>query len=164
MEVQPQLVLLQKTLLNIEGLGRQLYPDLDLWETAKPFLERNMSEQIGARSLIRHLQDSVPSLSDTLPALPTLVHRYLDQATTGNLRVEWTSQDLKRLQREVRNANRRTAGTVVGTGLLIAAAVIYGLDGYSPRMFLGAPLLSWLALFDGLFLIFLNWPDEHNRS
>ncbi|NNJ93910.1 MAG: ubiquinone biosynthesis regulatory protein kinase UbiB [Halobacteria archaeon] len=162
MEVQPQLVLLQKTLLNIEGLGRQLYPDLDLWETAKPFLERNMSEQLGARSLLRNLKDSVPGWSDTLPELPVLAHRYLEQATSGKLQVEWSSQELKQLRREVRNANRRTAGTVVGTGLLIAAAVIYGLDGYQPSMVLGAPLLSWFGLIGGLFLIVLNWPDDHN--
>jgi ubiquinone biosynthesis protein len=164
MEVQPQLVLLQKTLLNIEGLGRQLYPDLDLWETAKPFLERNMSEQLGARSLLRNLKDSVPAWSDTLPELPVLVHRFLEQSTSGNLQVEWSSRELKQLRREVRNANRRTAGTVVGTGLLIAAAVIYGLDGYAPAMVLGAPLLSWLGLIGGLFLIVLNWPDDHDKS
>jgi ubiquinone biosynthesis protein len=164
MEVQPQLVLLQKTLLNIEGLGRQLYPDLDLWETAKPFLERSMSEQLGARSLLRNLQDSVPALSDALPEIPVLAHRFLDQATSGTLKVEWSSEELKQLRREVRHANRRTAGTVVGTGLLIAAAVIYGLDGYAPAMVLGAPLLSWLGLIGGLLLIILNWPDDHGES
>ena len=160
MEVQPQLVLLQKTLLNIEGLGRQLYPDLDLWETAKPFLEQNMSEQLGARSVLKSLQHNMSSWSDALPELPLLAHHYLDQATSGNLQVQWTSQDLRQLRREMRHANRRTAGIVTGTGLLIAAAVIYGLDGYAPTMLLGAPLLSWLGLIAGLLLLILNWPDE----
>ncbi|MDX1698298.1 MAG: AarF/UbiB family protein, partial [Thiohalobacterales bacterium] len=163
MEVQPQLVLLQKTLLNIEGLGRQLYPELDLWQTAKPFLERTMSEQIGARSLLRHLQGSVPLWSDVLPEFPILAHRFLDQATNGKLQVEWKSADLVQLRREVHRANRRTAGTIVGTGLLSAAAVIYGLDGFAPASVFGAPLLSWLGLFLGVFLIVLNWPDENNR-
>ena len=163
MEVQPQLVLLQKTLLNIEGLGRQLYPELDLWQTAKPFLERTMSEQLGARSLLRNLRDSVPAWSDALPDMPAQAHRLLEQATAGKLQLQWTSDDLKQLRREVHRANRRTAGTVVGTGLLVASAVIYGLDGYAPTMVLGAPWLSWLGLFGGVLLIAVNWPDDRDR-
>ncbi|HNC79257.1 MAG TPA: ubiquinone biosynthesis regulatory protein kinase UbiB [Zoogloea sp.] len=77
MEVQPQLVLLQKTLLNIEGLGRQLDPDLDLWKTAKPFLERWMNDQIGWRGLLRHVKDEAPAWAAMLPQLPRLVHRAL---------------------------------------------------------------------------------------
>ncbi|GAA5163484.1 ubiquinone biosynthesis regulatory protein kinase UbiB [Viridibacterium curvum] len=79
MEVQPQLVLLQKTLLNIEGLGRQLDPDLDLWDTAKPFLERWMSEQVGPRALLRQLKEEAPQWAITLPQLPRLLHRALNQ-------------------------------------------------------------------------------------
>ncbi|PKO84431.1 MAG: ubiquinone biosynthesis regulatory protein kinase UbiB [Betaproteobacteria bacterium HGW-Betaproteobacteria-11] len=78
-EVQPQLVLLQKTLLNIEGLGRELDPDLDLWQTAKPFLERWMSEQVGWRGLVRNLKREAPQWAGFLPALPRLMH----QALTG---------------------------------------------------------------------------------
>jgi ubiquinone biosynthesis protein len=78
MEVQPQLVMLQKTLLNIEGLGRQLDPDLDLWQTAKPFLERWMSEQIGWRALVKHLKEEAPDWAATLPQLPRLLHRALN--------------------------------------------------------------------------------------
>ena len=73
MEVQPQLVLLQKTLLNIEGLGRQLYPDLDLWHTAKPFMERWMRERYGPAALIRSLVDNAPALVAELPRLPEVV-------------------------------------------------------------------------------------------
>ncbi|MCZ6887240.1 MAG: ubiquinone biosynthesis regulatory protein kinase UbiB [Gammaproteobacteria bacterium] len=73
MEVQPQLVLLQKTLLNIEGLGRQLYPELDLWHTAKPFMERWMKERYGPAALFRQLADQAPSLVETLPRLPELL-------------------------------------------------------------------------------------------
>jgi ubiquinone biosynthesis protein len=76
-EVQPQLVMLQKTLLNIEGLGRDLDPDLDLWVTAKPFLERWMSERVGWRGLIRHLRVEAPYWTTMLPQIPRLVHRYL---------------------------------------------------------------------------------------
>lgn len=77
MEVQPQLAMLQKTLINIEGLGRELDPELDLWQTAKPFLERWMSEQIGWRALLRHVRDEAPGWAVSLPQLPRLVHRVL---------------------------------------------------------------------------------------
>ena len=84
-EVQPQLVMLQKTLLNIEGLGRQLDPDLDLWATAKPFLERWMNEQVGVRGLARQMRDEAPLWARTLPQLPRLVHRVLTDDTTRRL-------------------------------------------------------------------------------
>ena len=74
-EIQPQLVLLQKTLLNIEGLGRQLDPELDLWTTAKPFLERWMNEQIGWRGLVERLKNEAPRYAQLLPELPRLLHQ-----------------------------------------------------------------------------------------
>ena len=86
-EIQPQLVMLQKTLLNIEGLGRELDPDLDLWTTAKPFLERWMNEQIGWRGLVRTLRREAPYWANTLPQLPRLVHRALAEDRLGALRL-----------------------------------------------------------------------------
>ena len=82
-EIQPQLVMLQKTLLNIEGLGRQLDPELDLWETAKPFLERWMKEQIGWRGLVSHLKHEAPHWAALLPQLPRLVHQALSNSLVG---------------------------------------------------------------------------------
>jgi ubiquinone biosynthesis protein len=76
-EIQPQLVLLQKTLLNIEGLGLQLDPELDLWKTAKPWLERWMSEQVGWRGFLKSLRAEAPNYATVLPQLPRLLHRYL---------------------------------------------------------------------------------------
>ncbi|WP_300294266.1 ubiquinone biosynthesis regulatory protein kinase UbiB [Nitrosomonas sp.] len=84
-EIQPQLVLLQKTLLNIEGLGRDLDPDLDLWKTAKPFLENWMAEQIGLRGLLTHLQKEATNWAVILPQFPRLMHYNLDQARAQNL-------------------------------------------------------------------------------
>jgi ubiquinone biosynthesis protein len=78
-EIQPQLVLLQKTLLNVEGLGRELDPDLDLWSTAKPFLERWMNEQLGWRALVRQLKAEAPRYAQLLPELPRLVHQRLQE-------------------------------------------------------------------------------------
>ncbi len=83
-EIQPQLVLLQKTLLNVEGLGRQLDPDLDLWTTAKPFLERWMEEQIGPSALQRRLLSEAPYLVAALPELPRLLHQKLSSPTPAS--------------------------------------------------------------------------------
>jgi ubiquinone biosynthesis protein len=76
-EIQPQLVLLQKTLLNVEGLGRQLDPNLDLWVTAMPFLERWMEERIGVTALKRRLLAEAPYIVAALPELPRLIHQRL---------------------------------------------------------------------------------------
>jgi ubiquinone biosynthesis protein len=85
-QIQPQLVMLQKTLLNIEGLGRELDPDLDLWRTAKPYLERWMREQVGWRGLVRALRHEAPYWANTLPQIPRLVHRALAEDRLGELR------------------------------------------------------------------------------
>jgi ubiquinone biosynthesis protein len=100
-EIQPQLVMLQKTLLNIEGLGRQLDPDLDLWKTAKPFLERWMSEQVGWRGLVRTLKHEAPYLARTLPQLPRLVYQNLARPASPDLRplVDWLVLEQKRQNR-----------------------------------------------------------------
>jgi len=118
-EVQPQLVLLQKTLLNIEGLGRELDPDLDLWQTAKPFLERWMSEQVGWRGLLRTLRREAPTWSQTLPAIPRLVHRLLAEDRLG--RVEAA---LERLARTGRLRNRLLAALVALAAALLGVLLL----------------------------------------
>ena len=82
-EIQPQLVLLQKTLLNIEGLGRQLDPELDLWNTAKPFLEQWMIDQVGPKRFFQQLREQAPQYAKILPQLPRLMHDYLKQSTAN---------------------------------------------------------------------------------
>jgi ubiquinone biosynthesis protein len=154
MEVQPQLVLLQKTLLNIEGLGRQLYPDLDLWTTAKPFLERWMSEQVGTRAFARRLRDNLPVWSEKLPELPALLHTYLTKAVQGRLQEQDTSRELDKLRREIRQANRRSVAAIAGAALIVGAAVNLGLDNYGARMLADMPVSSWIlgTLGAGLLL------------
>ena len=85
-EIQPQLVLLQKTLLNIEGLGRQLDPELDLWATAKPFLEKWMVDQIGPRKFFEQLKAEAPRYAKLLPQLPRLLHGYLENRPADHRR------------------------------------------------------------------------------
>jgi ubiquinone biosynthesis protein len=112
--IQPQLVMLQKTLLNIEGLGRELDPDLDLWRTAKPYLERWMDEQVGWRGLIRNLRREAPYWAATLPQLPRLAHRALSEDRLGGLR-----DALERLAAESAKRNR-----ILGGFLFIAVALV----------------------------------------
>jgi ubiquinone biosynthesis protein len=102
-EVQPQLVLLQKTLLNIEGLGRQLDPDLDLWKTAKPYLENWMAEQIGLPGLVARLKTETPHYVKLLPQLPRLVHQALTHANEGRSKGE--ADLLKKLLKEQKRTN-----------------------------------------------------------
>jgi ubiquinone biosynthesis protein len=111
-EIQPQLVLLQKTLLNVEGLGRDLDPDLDLWSTAKPFLERWMSEQIGWRGLVRRIGEEVPFWSELLPQLPRLVQQFLSREREIALPTH-----LEALLAQ----QRRTTGLLVVAVVLLAA-------------------------------------------
>jgi len=160
MEVQPQLVLLQKTLLNIEGLGRQLYPDLDLWQTAKPFLERWVSEQVGARAFIGRMGRSLPEWSEQLPEIPQLVHHTLKQASEGKLRIQWESRELKKLREQMHKSSQRSLAAILGGALLISASLIYGLDGFTPAMVAGAPLLSWILGGLAVFFLVYAWTDE----
>jgi ubiquinone biosynthesis protein len=120
MEVQPQLVLLQKTLLNIEGLGRDLDPDLDLWATARPFLERWMSEQVGWRGLVRRVGEEAPYWATMLPQLPRLLERALARIAEPE-----PDPDLARLLRGQRRQTRLLAAIAVLLALI--AALLVGL-------------------------------------
>jgi len=116
MEVQPQLVLLQKTLLNIEGLGRQLDPELDLWKTAKPFLERWMDERMGWRAVLRGLREEAPAWAGTLPQLPRLVHHAL-------LAPERQLSEQRDVLMRVATAQRRQARILTVVSVLLAGLV-----------------------------------------
>lgn len=160
MQVQPQLVLLQKTLLNIEGLGRQLYPELDLWTSAKPFLEQWTSDQLGGKALLRELKAQAPRWSEMLPRLPALAYEVMEQARDGRLEMRIKSEDLDLIRLEVKRANQRTVLAIIGASLVMSASAIYGLDGFQPTMIAGAPLLSWLLGGVGVCLLLVAWPGE----
>jgi ubiquinone biosynthesis protein len=114
-EIQPQLVLLQKTLLNIEGLGRELDPELDLWTTAKPFLERWMGEQVGWRALAEGFEREAPRYAQLLPDLPRLVHRALQERQAGDPPL------LHALLAEQRRTNRLLGRMLIVLGVGAAA-------------------------------------------
>ena len=153
MEIQPQLVLLQKTLLNIEGLGRMLYPQLDLWSTAKPFMERWMSEQVGPKAFLRRVKETLPQMSEDLPEVPLLAHRVLRKAVDGKLQINWQSEQLEGIREEISSGNRRTQLSIFGGALLVSGILAGGLLGTHVDI---EPL--WLAGgISGLGLLLLGW-------
>jgi len=161
MEIQPQLLLLEKTFLHIEGIGRQLYPELDLWDTAKPFLERWLSEQLGMRALVKGMKKNLPFIAEHLPDLPQLAFKALDRIANDELRVELRSQQIDELKNEIRRANRRNIRAIIGGSCVISASIIVGLDGIAPIMIGGGgllvPLASAALLIPGLYLLLSSY-------
>jgi ubiquinone biosynthesis protein len=162
MEIQPQLVLLEKTLLNIEGLGRQLYPQLDLWTTAKPFMERWMREQIGVRTLIERFAHNWPQLAEQLPEMPTAVARiveHLDRQAT--IHPASPARELASLRAELRNNNQRVIAAVSAIGLAGCGSAILiftgsngqGMQalitGLAAALILGSLALIWATFATG---------------
>jgi len=131
--IQPQLLLLQKTLLNIEGVGRQLHPKLDLFAVAKPVLEDIMRKEYGLQSLIEAFQKRLPEIVDEAPGLPRLIHQYLNNAAKGDTRIEMRSREIAALVSESREIQRRTVLAIIGSGLLVAAALLYALGAQGPQ-------------------------------
>jgi len=157
MEIQPQLVLLQKTLLNIEGLGRQLYPELDLWTTAKPFLERWMRDQVGPKVFLARARKNLGPASEQLPELPLLAYRVLNALDRHQLTLHWRSEELARLHAETRSY-RTTFLVAIGGGALVLSATALLLFG--PGEILTATLAKVLAV--GLYtagglLLIMRW-------
>lgn len=126
MEVQPQLVLLQKTLVQIEGLGRQLYPDLDLWTTAKPFMERWMHEQLGVRGVYQQFKANLPDLAQRLPMLPLTLDHALQAITELPARQQALTQQLQRMENQ-RTQRRGGGWMLMGGMLLLTSGVLAGM-------------------------------------
>ncbi|MGB5246707.1 MAG: ubiquinone biosynthesis regulatory protein kinase UbiB [Woeseia sp.] len=136
MEIQPQLILLQKTLFNIEGLGRELYPQLDLWKTAQPVLRRWMDEQVGGRAVIDSIRNNLPQLREALRELPGVVKHLADQAADGNLHMSIRSDELARIEKSLARQQREryllvAAGTAVVSGTLLLALQSVPMLGWS---------------------------------
>ncbi len=146
MEVQPQLVLLQKTLLNIEGLGRQLYPELDLWTTAKPFMENWIKEQVSPKALLTRSWRNLRPLAEQLPDWPLLANKLLSGLAHEQLAVRWRSDELDALRRELRSNNQRTIAGVSGSALVVCGTflLLFGHNAALPdRITLGAGLVCF---------------------
>ncbi|MGD8379063.1 MAG: ubiquinone biosynthesis regulatory protein kinase UbiB, partial [Gammaproteobacteria bacterium] len=153
MEVQPQLVLLQKTLLNIEGLGRQLYPDLDLWQTAKPFLERWMREQVGPRAVLRDFVRDLPKLVELARDLPQRLDSVLTGLEEGRLGMSRQIEAMNRYRRESGRARRKLFAAVAGGMLEVSGVVLIG-SSTAPV------LLGWGVAALGLAVTLAAWPGQ----
>lgn len=127
MQVQPQLVLLQKTLLYIEGLGRQLYPQLDLWQTAKPFLENWVKQQMGPAALWREVKANLPFWAEKMPEMPGLLHQYLQQGPKQQAQL---LAKLQQLQAQQQHQTKKLANAVLA-GCSLLAAVLLLTSGWS---------------------------------
>ena len=125
--IQPQLILLQKTLLSIEGVGRQLDPAIDIWAVAKPVLERILAERYSPRRLAREFRKRLPEIVTRAPEMPSLLHAWLQQQVEGRHELAMRSTELADLARAVREAQRRLTAAILGVGALVAAAVLYAL-------------------------------------
>ena len=127
-QIQPQLILLQKTLLNVEGLGRQLYPELDIWKTAAPVLRAWRQERAGPRALLRELRRGLPDLIDALSALPALARTGIERAQDGRARGPADSAHLAALQARLSADHRRRDRLLLGAVLLLGGILWVGLD------------------------------------
>jgi len=124
MVVQPQLVLLQKTLLNIEGLGRQLYPDLDLWQTAKPFLENWFKHRLGPAAKVKELLGKFPEITEQLPEFPALVLHALQSTAQMQQQMQHHNKEITLLRKQLKQNNARNLWAVLTGALMISAAVL----------------------------------------
>lgn len=122
MQVQPQLVLLQKTLLYIEGLGRQLYPQLDLWKTAKPFLEQWLKQQMGPRAMLKQLKENLPFLAEKLPEMPGLLHSYLQQQPKQQ---QHMMQQLMLMQQKQLEQSQSMKLCLLAASFILSSAVLF---------------------------------------
>lgn len=155
--LQPQLILLQKTLLNIEGVGRQLDPKLDIWAVAQPVLERILRERYSPRRLLREFRKRAPELMTRAPEMPRLLHAWLEQQVEGRHEMGIRSQELSEIARTLQTMQRRSVAAILGSGLLVVAAVLYALEAGGPSL-LGVPLSAWIAGLGGLWAILAALP------
>ncbi len=123
MEVQPQLILLQKTLLNIEGIGRQLYPQLDLWVTAKPFMENWLKTQIGPKAFLSKIKESLPYLSEQVPEMPILAYKALSQIAQGKLNNNHAQESIDRLTDKMATQQRQIQKMIAASTLTLSGTL-----------------------------------------
>jgi len=131
MQVQPQLILLQKTLLNIEGLGRELYPELDLWKTALPILREWMRERASPRAVLGSLREHWPDVAEAIKVLPVIARRAIRRAYDEELVVRTESESLERLRAELRRQGRRS-DTVLAAGAVFLGGIVWISFGTQP--------------------------------
>ena len=143
MQVQPQLILLQKTLLNVEGLGRDLYPQLDIWKTASPILREWMRERVGVRQVLKSLRTQVPELVEAARALPSLLKAAVHRSQGGLFHAQVESPAVEEIKVALLKASRRREATTVGAAIVLGGLVWLAVQG-------GGAWPGWLLLAVGV--------------
>jgi len=155
--LQPQLILLQKTLLSIEGVGRRLDPAIDIWSVAHPVLEKILRERYSAAQLGREFRKRLPELVTHAPDMPRLIREWLLQQTTGAQQLQMRSIDLQALVATFRDGQRKTVFAILGTGLMLAAAVLFALEAPG-ALILGISAPVWIAGVGAVGAFYAAWP------
>ncbi len=155
--LQPQLILLQKTLLNIEGVGRQLDPKIDIWAVAKPVLEQILADRYSPQRLASEFRKRLPEMITRAPEVPRLLHAWLQQQVEGKHELRMRSHDLAELARVAGDGQKRMVAAILGTGLLVVAAVLFGLEAGGPLIW-SVPAAAWIAGLGGLWALLAAWP------
>jgi ubiquinone biosynthesis protein len=148
MQVQPQLILLQKTLLNVEGLGRDLYPQLDIWKTASPVLREWMRERVGVRQVLKSVRTQMPELLEAARALPSLLKAAVHRSQGGRFHVEIESPAVEEIKTALRKAGRHREAVTVGAAILLGGLVWLSANGLGawPGWLLVALGAGWLLV------------------
>jgi ubiquinone biosynthesis protein len=161
LDIQPQLIMLQKTLLNIEGLGRELFPELDVLAESKPELERILREKHGIDQAARDLRERLPGWLSRAPDMPGLLHDYLKLATEGNLVSKTDPRELEKLQAQEKDSNRRLLRAISGSALFFSGAVLIGFKA-GPWHLWDASVPGLLSMVAGAWMLFrANSPSRH---
>jgi len=152
LDIQPQLIMLQKTLLNIEGLGRELYPELDVLAASKPELERILREKHGIDQATKDLRERLPGWLSRAPDMPGLVYDYLKLATEGKLVTRLDTREVERHHAEQRDSNRRILKAISGASLFFSGAILLGFET-GPWFVFKASTLGLLSMVAGAWLM-----------
>ena len=152
MEIQPQLILLQKTLFNIEGLGRQLYPELDLWKTAHPVLRQWMDEQIGGRAILEDIRENLPQLREAFREMPGVIRQLSEQVADGTLRLRMDSPELRKIEAQLSRQQTQRFWLGVGATSILSGTLVLALS--SPSW------LGWTLLAAGILAMLKAHPGR----
>jgi len=150
MEIQPQLILLQKTLFNIEGLGRELYPQLDLWKTAHPILRQWMSEQLGPRAAVRQLREDLPQIRDALRELPGVIKYLSEQIADGELNLDMRPPELDEIREQLKTQQKQRFSLTIAASALISGTLVLTLGS--------SDIIGWLLVAGGALITFIGRP------
>jgi len=151
MEIQPQLILLQKTLFNIEGLGRELYPQLDLWKTAHPILRQWMSEQVGPRAALDQLREDLPQIREAARELPGVVRYLSEQISNDTLKFDLRAPELEQIREQLKAQHKQRFTLTVGASALVCGTLVLTLGS--------SVILGWTLIAAGALISLAGRPQ-----